>query len=982
MRDEDKSKEQLIEELRELRAQQKAPRLNAMLRAFDGFIYVCSRDYRVQFMNELLIERTGHDGTGRLCYEVLHGRASACPWCVNERVFRGETLRWELKSPKDNKWFYIVNTPIYNEDGTVYKQSMMLDITDRKLMEEQLLKAHCNLERAVEEGTAELSAKNRQLREEIEERRLTEEALRESEEKYRTVVDNIGIGVSIIGPNMEIITLNKQMKKWFPTADDSQRPVCYKSFNEPPSESICSYSPTYKTLQDGNVYEAVTETHTGQEIRNFRVVSTPVKDRDGKVVSAIEMVEDITESKRMQDRLLESEAKYRTIFETTACATMIVEDDTTISLVNSEFEKLTGYQREEIEGKKSWTEFVREDDLPKLEAYRRLRRTDPDGHPRKYEFQTTDRTGRSSSVFATAAKLPGTAQTVVSLLDITALKEAEKKLKRANEYLENVFENSPDSIAIVDNKGKLIKWNRMVAEYFGHPGEILKGKSAFDLYANKAELGKTLKELRSKGTLKKHAADMKKSDGSVGTFEISMSLLKGDDNKPLGSVCVARDITERRLAENLTRARLNLLEYAASHSLDELLTKTLDEVGMLTESPIGFYHFMEDDQKTLSLQAFSTQTEKNFCKAKGKGTHYPVDEAGVWADCLRERKPLVHNDYLALPHRKGMPEGHAAVMRELVAPIMRSEKIVAVLGIGNKPACYTEDDVEVVSYIADVAWEIVERKRTQEELDKYRDRLEDLVEERTDELARANERLTREIEVRKTTEEALQESSRKFKLFAYSVVHDLKSPTIGIHGLTKLLHRQCRDAIDEKGKAYCDQILKASEHIASLVQKINHYIAAKESRLLIEKIDLKEIFQMLREEFSAQLIMRQIAWSEPDDVIVIRADRLSLLRSLRNLIDNALKYGGEKLSRICIEYDESDGLHILSVSDNGRGLSGDDAEGVFRPFERHDTSKGIEGAGLGLTIVKEIAEQHGGKVWIKSGTGQGVKFYISFSNSL
>ena len=188
------------------------------------------------------------------------------------------------------------------------------------------------------------------------------------------------------------------------------------------------------------------------------------------------------------------------------------------------------------------------------------------------------------------------------------------------------------------------------------------------------------------------------------------------DGNILGYQGIARDITERKISENLIRIRLELLEFAASHSLEELLQKTLDEIGFLSNSPIGFYHFVESDQKTLSLQAWSTRTVKEFCTAEGKGRHYPVDQAGVWVDCVHERKPVIHNDYATLPHRKGIPDGHAAVTRELVVPIMRSDRIVAILGIGNKPTDYTEKDIEIVSYLADVAWEITERKRTEEAL--------------------------------------------------------------------------------------------------------------------------------------------------------------------------------------------------------------------------------------------------------------------------
>ncbi len=174
--------------------------------------------------------------------------------------------------------------------------------------------------------------------------------------------------------------------------------------------------------------------------------------------------------------------------------------------------------------------------------------------------------------------------------------------------------------------------------------------------------------------------------------------------------------SQERLEQRLTEMRLSLIDYAAGHSLDELLTRALDEVGVFVDSPIGFYHFVEPDQKTLSLQQWSTRTLKEFCRAKGKGTHYSIDQAGVWVDCVLVKEPVIHNDYASLPHKKGMPEGHAEVIRELVVPVMRKGKVVAILGVGNKPTDYMEKDVEIVSYLADVTWEIVRQKRTEEAL--------------------------------------------------------------------------------------------------------------------------------------------------------------------------------------------------------------------------------------------------------------------------
>jgi PAS domain-containing protein len=105
-----------------------------------------------------------------------------------------------------------------------------------------------------------------------------------------------------------------------------------------------------------------------------------------------------------------------------------------------------------------------------------------------------------------------------------------------------------------------------------------------------------------------------------------------------------------------------------------------------------------------------------MCTATGSGLHYSIDEAGVWVDCMRERRPVIHNDYPSLPHRKGLPEGHAPVIRELVVPVMRADSIVAVIGIRNKPSDYLAHDIETIASLADLAWDIVEVKRREEKL--------------------------------------------------------------------------------------------------------------------------------------------------------------------------------------------------------------------------------------------------------------------------
>jgi PAS domain S-box-containing protein len=180
-----------------------------------------------------------------------------------------------------------------------------------------------------------------------------------------------------------------------------------------------------------------------------------------------------------------------------------------------------------------------------------------------------------------------------------------------------------------------------------------------------------------------------------------------------------RQITERRRTEEIIQLRLRLTEYAAAHSLEQLLQKTIDEVGALTNSPVGFYHFVEPDQKTLSLQAWSTRTLAESCQVQGQGRHYSIDQAGVWTDCVRERRPVIQNDSASLPHREGLPEGYAPLTRELVVPILREGLVVSILGVGNKPREYTEQDVEAAMHVADLVWDVVQHKRAEQALQRF-----------------------------------------------------------------------------------------------------------------------------------------------------------------------------------------------------------------------------------------------------------------------
>ena len=186
-------------------------------------------------------------------------------------------------------------------------------------------------------------------------------------------------------------------------------------------------------------------------------------------------------------------------------------------------------------------------------------------------------------------------------------------------------------------------------------------------------------------------------------------------------------ISESQRANHVMQLRLRLMQYAFGHSLDKLLQVSLDEIEKLIGGTIGFFHFLHEDQNTLSLQAWSSNTIEHMCKAEGKGSHYSLNQAGIWADCVRLKESVVYNDYSLLKNRKGLPVGHAPILRILTVPIFRNGLIVAILGFGNKRQAFTKDDIDLVSTLADFAWDTIERKIAEDALGKSEEKFRTLV---------------------------------------------------------------------------------------------------------------------------------------------------------------------------------------------------------------------------------------------------------------
>jgi hypothetical protein len=170
-----------------------------------------------------------------------------------------------------------------------------------------------------------------------------------------------------------------------------------------------------------------------------------------------------------------------------------------------------------------------------------------------------------------------------------------------------------------------------------------------------------------------------------------------------------------KLDEERLEALLNLTQMEITYE-NEITAFALEEAVRLTRSAGGYLHFFNEDEQTIQLYSWSKDVLRTCTAAEEH--HYPLDEAGVWADSIRLRKAVIHNNYQSLADRKGYPEGHFHLMRHLGIPLFDGNRIVGVTGVGNKEEPYDESDARQITLFMNSMWGILKQRRSEQERDK------------------------------------------------------------------------------------------------------------------------------------------------------------------------------------------------------------------------------------------------------------------------
>ena len=293
---------------------------------------------------------------------------------------------------------------------------------------------------------------------------------------------------------------------------------------------------------------------------------------------------------------------------------------------------------------------------------------------------------------------------------ILARRLADKAVIRAKRDWERTFDAVPDLISIIDINHTITRVNRAMADRCGLTADEVVGRKCYEVVHGLSDSPCFCPSIAMIQDGRVHNAEIAEKVLN-GFYDVTVSPLFDEQGRVTAFVHVMRDTAEHRKTEELVHQRLKLRDLAPTSSIAELMQATLDTCERLTESSIGFFHIVDEDQLNLTLQVWSSNTLATMCTSQEHVSHYPISQAGVWAECFHTRKPVIHNDYAKLPNRKELPVGHAPLIRELTVPVVINGKVVSIIGVGNKASPYTQHDIYIVKQFVTFATEVLGRKR-------------------------------------------------------------------------------------------------------------------------------------------------------------------------------------------------------------------------------------------------------------------------------
>jgi PAS domain S-box-containing protein len=646
-------------------------------------------------------------------------------------------------------------------------------------------------------------------------------------------------------------------------------------------------------------------------------------DNNGNLFSIVGTILDITERKKAEEILQESEARFRRLIESAPLPLCYVDKDGMITLRNERFIKIFGYNETDVPDLRQWWQKAyRDPEYRKWvvenwnEAVIQASKNGTDIQSKEYEVTCKD--GSVRTIIISGITIGE--DLLATFIDITERKKAEDAIRESEDKFKYIFEHSALGNSITHPNGET-HFNNAFCEMLGyseeelvkmkwqdftHPDDFEITQKVFDILVSR--------ESDSPRFIKRYL----RKDGSVMWADVSTSLRYDKDNKPLYFMTTVNDITDLKLAEEVLRndeKRFRELIEALPQlywtcrvdgPCDYLSRQWVKYTGIPESDQLGYGWLEqlhpEDREKTITAWA---EKVKN-------GTSFDIE--------FRIRRY----------------DGEYHWFKTRAVPIHDSEgRLIRWLG--------SNTDIDSI-------------RKAEDQLRNYSKDLEQRVILRTEQLEAANKEL---------------------EAFSYSVSHDLRAPLRSVHGFTKILLEDYEANLDEEGKRICGIISSSATQMGELIDDLLSFSRIGRSSLNPSEIDMKKMAKVVFEGMTSPSERKRIKL-KIGKLSSAFGDITLFGQVWTNLISNAIKYSSKiDVSEINIG-SESDGKMITYfVKDNGVGFDMNYKHKLFSVFQRLHSEAEFEGNGVGLAIVQRIILKHGGKVWAEGEVGKGATFYFS-----
>lgn len=623
----------------------------------------------------------------------------------------------------------------------------------------------------------------------------------------------------------------------------------------------------------------------------------------------------------------------------------IADFDGRIEKLNQEWESSLGYTLGEIKEKGLYGTLLPQDSRLAAQAVSNAKKTG-----KKQRFEARCLRKDIAPLWLEWRLLPVEDLIYISARDISERKRGELLLKESETRFRNMLDKVNLVGLLVDKEGRIEFLNKFAVDFTGYSQEEIYKKNIIELLILENHQKENFTRLLETGEVPEFfVSEIAAKDKSIKTLSWSVSTIIDENNRLLGAACFGEDITELRIYESIINFRYNLIEKENNDDINTLIEYTLETAEKLTGSKISVFRFYNQDDHSIILQAASPSLQKDPILMAMLGTSYKIESAGIWSDCLKERKPVIHNNFKRQRTNAKLPAGHPEILRDLVCPIIRDDKIVAVLSLGNKESDYTQKDIEIVSLLSDSLWNLLYKKKM------------------TDALKESEEKL-RSLNVTK---------DRFFSIIA----HDLKSPFQGLLGSMQILTSEFDYLSDSERKTLITSIEKLSRHTYKLLENLLEWsrIQTEHLEYNIQIFNIKNAFQDTIELLSNVAANKgiNVKLNIPEDYFA-KSDINVTLTVFRNILSNAIKFTGQN-GIITISAFQSNGFIEISVEDNGIGMTKEEVDNLFliQNQQNRPGTEGETGTGLGLILCKDMIERVGGEIRVTSTPGKGTLFTFS-----